>query len=105
LAERAQPAPARAGLAGYEVDHPQAVLALVAAGLGVSLAPATFDALKGAGIAYRGLRPAGPVLTTIIAWRREGGSALVQRFLRVARDIAHPTPILQRRRGSDPAAT
>ena len=47
MAERAQPAPARAGLAGYEVDHPQAVLALVAAGLGVSLAPATFDALKG----------------------------------------------------------
>ncbi len=81
------------------------MLALVAAGLGVSLAPATFDALKGAGIAYRGLRPAGPVLTTIIAWRREGGSALVQRFLRVARDIAYPTPILQRRRGSDPAAT
>ena len=89
----------------YEVDHPQAVLALVAAGLGVSLAPATFGALKGAGIAYRELRPAGPVLTTIIAWRREGGSPLVQRFLRVARDIAHPTPILQRRRGSDPAAT
>src|SRR5712691_3430464 len=75
----------------YEVDHPQAVLALVAAGLGVSLAPATFGALKSAGIAYRGLRPAGPVLTTIIAWRREGGSPLVQRFLRVARDIAHPT--------------
>ena len=75
----------------YEVDHPQAVLALVAAGLGISLAPATFGALKSAGIAYRGLRPAGPVLTTIVAWRREGGSPLVQRFLRVARDIAHST--------------
>src|SRR5262250_672215 len=35
----------------YEVDHPQAVLALVAAGLGISLAPATFAALKSAGIA------------------------------------------------------
>lgn len=75
----------------YEVDHPQAVLALVAAGLGVSLAPATFGALKSGGIAYRGLRPAGPVLRTVIAWRREGGSPLVQRFLRVVRDIAHPT--------------
>jgi DNA-binding transcriptional LysR family regulator len=71
----------------YEVDHPQAVLALVAAGLGVSLAPATFAALKNTGIAYRGLRPVGPVLRTIIAWRRDGGSPLVERFLRVARDI------------------
>jgi len=34
----------------YEVDHPQAVLALVAAGLGVSLMPATFDAGKSVGI-------------------------------------------------------
>ena len=68
------------------------MLALVAAGLGVSLAPATFGALKSAGIANRGLRPTGPVLKTIIAWRREGGSPLVERFLRVARDIAHPTP-------------
>jgi DNA-binding transcriptional LysR family regulator len=71
----------------YEVDNPQAVLALVAAGLGVSLAPATFAALKSTGIAYRGLRPVGPVLRTIIAWRRDAGSPLVQRFLRVARDI------------------
>jgi len=72
----------------YEVDHPQAVLALVAAGLGISLAPATFGALKSAGIAHRGLRPSGPVLKTIIAWRREGASPLVQRFLGVARAIA-----------------
>jgi DNA-binding transcriptional LysR family regulator len=79
----------------YEVDHPQAVLALVAAGLGVSLAPATFAALKSAGIAYRGLRPVGPVLRTIVAWRREGGSPLVQRFLRVARTLTRsrrPSP-------------
>jgi DNA-binding transcriptional LysR family regulator len=74
----------------YEVDHPQAVLALVAAGLGVSLAPATFGALTSVGIAYRGLRPAGPVLRTIIAWRRDGGSPLIQRFLRVARESLHP---------------
>jgi DNA-binding transcriptional LysR family regulator len=74
----------------YEVDHPQAVLALVAAGLGVSLAPATFGPLKTAGIAYRGLLPAGPVLETIIAWRREGASPLVPRFLRVARDLVRP---------------
>src|SRR3989454_6246090 len=66
------------------VDHPQAVLALVAAGLGVSLAPATFGALKGAGIAYRGLRPAGPVLTALIARPRGGGAALGPRFLPLA---------------------
>jgi DNA-binding transcriptional LysR family regulator len=92
---------AAAGLtlnARYEVDHPHAVLALVAAGLGVSLVPATFDARKSAGITYRGLRPAGPALKTIIAWRREDGSPLVQQFLRVARDVTHP-----RRRRRDPA--
>jgi DNA-binding transcriptional LysR family regulator len=82
----------------YEVDHPQAVLALVAAGLGVSLAPATFAALKSPGIAYRGLRPAGPLLRTIVVWRREGGSPLVPRFLRVARETSHA------RRGSSASA-
>jgi DNA-binding transcriptional LysR family regulator len=76
----------------YEVDHPQAVLALVAAGLGISLAPATFGALKSTGIAYRALLPSGPLLKTIIVWRREGASPLVQRFLRVARDHAHTRP-------------
>jgi DNA-binding transcriptional LysR family regulator len=75
----------------YEVDHPQAVLALVAAGLGVSLIPATFDAAKSVGITYRGLRPAGPALMTIIAWRREDRSPLVQQFLHVARDVIHPS--------------
>lgn len=71
----------------YEVDYPQAVLALVAAGLGVSLAPATVGTLKSSGIAYRGLHPAGPPLQTVVASRRERGSPLVQHFVRVARDV------------------
>src|SRR2546428_8450037 len=39
----------------YEVDHPQAVLALVAAGPRHSLTPPTFIGLKGARMAHPGM--------------------------------------------------
>jgi DNA-binding transcriptional LysR family regulator len=72
----------------YEVDQPQTVLAIVAAGLGVSLVPASLRMLKIAGVDYRRLVPPGPPLETVIAWRRDSSPSFVQAFVSVAREIA-----------------
>ena len=72
----------------YEVEHPQTILAIVEAGLGISLVPASLQLARRAGIAYRPLSPPGPELETVIAWRRDSELPLVQAFVRVARDVA-----------------
>jgi len=72
----------------YEVEHPQTILAIVEAGLGISLVPASLQLARRAGIAYRPLSPPGPALETVIAWRRDSELPLVQAFVRVARDVA-----------------
>lgn len=71
----------------HEVDHPQTVLALVEARVGVSLVPASSGRVRRPGIAHRGLRPTGPALRTVIAWRRDNESSLVQAFRRVVREV------------------
>jgi DNA-binding transcriptional LysR family regulator len=72
----------------YEIEHPQTVLAIVAAGLGISLVPASLQMVKRPGVAYRPLWPRGPSLETAIAWRREGEQPLVHAFVEVAREVA-----------------
>jgi DNA-binding transcriptional LysR family regulator len=72
----------------YEVEHPQTVLSIVEAGLGISLVPASLQTVKRPGIAYRRLSPPGPALETVIAWRRGSERPLVQAFVAVAREVA-----------------
>jgi DNA-binding transcriptional LysR family regulator len=72
----------------YEVEHPQTVLSIVAAGLGISLVPASLQMVKRPGVAYRSLWPRGPTLETVIAWRRDGEQPLVHAFIEVAREVA-----------------
>ena len=72
----------------YEVEHPHTILAIVEAGLGISLVPASLQMLKRPGIAYRRLWPTGPALETVIAWLRESELPLVQAFVRVAREVS-----------------
>ena len=71
----------------HEADHPQTVLALVAAGVGVSLVPASVGDGTRTGIDHRGLRPVGPALETHLAWRRNSKSPLVEAFLHVVREL------------------
>ncbi len=72
----------------YEVENPQSVLAVVAAGVGISLVPGSLQRLKRPGIKYRRLTPSGPALETVIAWHREREEPFVQAFVSVARAIA-----------------
>jgi len=72
----------------YEVEHPQTILAIVEAGLGISLVPASLQMVGRPAIAYRRLWPAGPTLETVIAWRRDSELPLIQAFVKVAREVA-----------------
>jgi DNA-binding transcriptional LysR family regulator len=56
-------------------------LALVAAGLGAALVPAGTALLRPGDIAYRALRQATPVLTTIAAWRTGDDDPVLRRVL------------------------
>jgi DNA-binding transcriptional LysR family regulator len=62
-----------------EAPRLTATLALVAAGLGVTLAPASLGRLALGGLTYRALAPGGPVAPLRMASQR-GGSAVLSRF-------------------------
>ena len=72
----------------HEVEHPEALLGYVAAGLGVALVPASFRAVPRPGIVYRPLSPKAPRMEMRLAWRRNDLSAAGQAFCTIAREIA-----------------
>ncbi|WP_214415340.1 LysR family transcriptional regulator [Sphaerisporangium fuscum] len=63
----------------------QTVCALVAAGLGVSLAPAGVRRIRITGVAYRRLAGGSPRTTVTLCHRREDSTPLLTRFLETAR--------------------
>jgi DNA-binding transcriptional LysR family regulator len=71
-----------------EADHPQTILALVEAGVGVSLLRASAARARSAGVRFRPLRSAGRRLETVMVWRRVPDSAIVRAFAGVVRDVA-----------------
>ncbi len=70
----------------HEVDYPAMVLGLVAAGVGVSLVPASISEIQRVGITFVPLRPASRLLETSLAWRRNDTSAALKDFLQIARE-------------------
>jgi DNA-binding transcriptional LysR family regulator len=84
------------------VLHPgsmQTNLALVSAGLGVTLMPASIRSLRRAGVVYRALAPPVPHVEMAVAYRPDHRSAVLPPFLDVLHRIARPG----RARGRRPA--
>jgi DNA-binding transcriptional LysR family regulator len=70
--------------------HPgsmQTNLALVSAGLGVTLMPASIRSLRRAGVVYRALAPPVPHVELAVAYRRDERSAVLPAFLQVLRAV------------------
>jgi DNA-binding transcriptional LysR family regulator len=63
------------------------VVNLVAAGIGVSLVPATLENLSRRGLVYKKLSGAAPKLDLAVAWRRDDRSPLLGSFLSVVREM------------------
>jgi DNA-binding transcriptional LysR family regulator len=73
-----------------ETDSPTTTLALVQAGLGVTMMPAAL-----ADMAWRGLRTVPvrqhhPAIETAVAWRHDSTSPVLRRFLRIALSTPEP---------------
>lgn len=66
--------------ARHVIDHPQTTMALVAAGAGVSLVPASYSNVKRPGIVYRPIKPSARV-NLIVAWRPDDRSSVVREFI------------------------
>ncbi len=71
-----------------EVTETQTVVGLVAAGVGVSLVPESMRALERAGVTYRPLDGEAPKVRLTMAWRAADDSAVLSRFLEMARAAA-----------------
>lgn len=71
--------------APHEADYPQMVLGLVAAGMGISLVPASVRHARPRGVVLRSLRPSPRILQFGVAWRQENTSPMLDAFLKVAR--------------------
>jgi DNA-binding transcriptional LysR family regulator len=69
-----------------QADDMQTIVSLVAAGVGVSLVPASVTALQLPGVAYRELDGPNATLALVLATRRDEGSPLVARFRATARE-------------------
>lgn len=67
---------------GQEAPRMLSTLSLVAAGLGVTLVPASMSRLEAEGVAYRPLDPSAPLTAPLnLAYRRDEISAAVRRFV------------------------
>jgi DNA-binding transcriptional LysR family regulator len=92
-----------------EVREMQTVIALVRAGVGISLVPESLRALAREGVVYRELPPGGPTVELAMAWRSEDRSPVLAAFKEVARErvaaavaARRPPPGGERRRGPAP---
>lgn len=72
----------------HEAEHPEALLGYVAAGLGVALVPASFQAVPRPDIVYRPVSPKAPRMEMLLAWRRNDLSPAGQAFCAIAREIS-----------------
>jgi DNA-binding transcriptional LysR family regulator len=70
-----------------EVREMQTVIALVRAGVGISLVPRSVRALTREGVVYRELAPGGPTLELAMAWRADDRSPVLAAFREVAREL------------------
>ncbi|MBI2203547.1 MAG: LysR family transcriptional regulator [Candidatus Rokubacteria bacterium] len=79
----------------HEAEHPQQVLSLVAAGMGIALVPSSAVTVERRELRHRPLDHAGPQFELAVAWRRSDASPVLHTFLDFVRNRARVT---QRRR-------
>jgi len=71
----------------YATDRIETNLAMIAAGLGVGLLPASIRNLKRSGVVYRPLVPPAPHVDVAVAYRREDATPALLAFLDVLREV------------------
>jgi DNA-binding transcriptional LysR family regulator len=81
--------------ARHIIDHPQTTLALVAAGVGVSLVPASYENVPRPGVVYRPIKPTVNV-RLIAVWKSDDRSVVLRAFLDTLRQVIRARTGLER---------
>lgn len=76
--------------APHETDLLHILLGLVAAGCGVALVPAFTQKERPRRVTFASMRPASPMLQTVVAWRRDNTSAMLTEFVSILRRALLP---------------
>jgi len=71
-----------------ETDHIQTILGLVAAGLGISLLPASVENLRAPGLSYRPLKKVSVQMEMAVAYRKGDPSRVLSNFLTLVRELS-----------------
>ena len=71
-----------------EAVQMQTIISLVSAGMGLALVPASLRHLARTGVRYLPLAGEAPALETGLAWRRDDTTPTLERFLKVAWEVA-----------------
>jgi DNA-binding transcriptional LysR family regulator len=71
-----------------EAIEMQTIVSLVAAGMGVSLVPASLMNLQRADVVYKALMEKTPLVELAMVWRTEDSSPVLRQFLAVAREVS-----------------
>lgn len=71
----------------HETSPQQTIIGLVAAGIGVSLVPTSLENIRMPGVVYRPMSDSQLLFETVVAWRRDDPSPVLQRFLEAAADV------------------
>ncbi len=75
-----------------EATEMSTIVGLVAAGIGISLVPASVALLRTAGVVYRALGESGLMAEMAVVWRRDEQSPVLDAFLEVARRTVSVSP-------------
>src|SRR3984893_15581387 len=70
-----------------EVAQSHTIISLVSAGLGLAIVPESMQGLRRAGVAYRSFREEGPSMETLVAYKKDRISPLVENFVNLARRL------------------
>lgn len=88
---------------GYElkarhmIDHPQTTLALVAAGVGISVVASSYQTVERPGVVFRKIKPTGQI-KLIVAWKSANRTPVVETFLRTMYQALSRTNFKERSR-------
>ena len=74
-----------------EAIQMQTIISLVSAGMGIALVPTSLRNLARTGVRYIDLAGTAPMLETGIAWRDHDTTPTIEKFVTIAREIAHST--------------
>jgi len=70
-----------------EVEQSHTIISLVSAGLGLAIVPESMQGLRRAGVTYRSFREEGPSMETVVAYKKDRISPLVENFVNLARRL------------------